>query len=306
MPTFFNQPAVVQHQNAVGFLHGGQPVGDDQGGAPAHGGLQRGLHHAFAFGIKRAGGFVEQEQRRVFQHGPGDGDALALTARQAHAALAQKGVVVIRQRHDELVRKRRMRCRSDFIVAGVGAAVADVLERAGREHHRVLRHDADAPPQRLQVHLVGGHAVERDAAGLRVVKAQQQLKHRALAGTAGADDGDGFARRNLEREITERCLQRTRGVVKGQRLQRDGAAGLGGRHLERRGRRGNRRAASQQLHQALGGTGGAQQIAIHLAQHRKGARQNDHVDNSLAQVAGRDVATHHRLRALVQAPQQRA
>jgi hypothetical protein len=61
----------------------------------------------------------------------------------------------------------------------------------------------------------------------------------------------------------------------------------------------------QQLHQALGGTGGAQQVAIDLAQHRHRARQDDHVHHGLAQVSGADPAGQHRLRALVQAPQQR-
>ena len=61
----------------------------------------------------------------------------------------------------------------------------------------------------------------------------------------------------------------------------------------------------QQLHQALGGTGGAQQVAIDLAQHRKGARQDDHIHHGLSQVSGRHPALHDRLRALVEAPEQR-
>lgn len=28
--------AVVQHQDNIGVLHGGQPMGDDKGGAPSH------------------------------------------------------------------------------------------------------------------------------------------------------------------------------------------------------------------------------------------------------------------------------
>jgi hypothetical protein len=47
---------------------------------PLHGRVQRGLHHALALGVQRAGGFVQQQQRRVLQHGAGDGDALALPA----------------------------------------------------------------------------------------------------------------------------------------------------------------------------------------------------------------------------------
>ena len=50
--------------------------------------LDRLLHRALAFGVERARRLVEQQHRRVAQDRPGDGDALALAARQHHPALA--------------------------------------------------------------------------------------------------------------------------------------------------------------------------------------------------------------------------
>ena len=91
-------------------------------------------------------------------------------------------------------------------VAGLGFAVADVLQRAGGKNHRVLRHDAYALAQVLQRHLAARNAVDQEASGLRVVHAQQQLKHRGLARTAGADDGHGLAGLHIQREIGERVL----------------------------------------------------------------------------------------------------
>ena len=67
--------------------------------------FERGLHHALALGIERAGRLVEQQQRRVLQDRAGDRDALALAARQAHAALAEEGAVALGQRADEVVRE---------------------------------------------------------------------------------------------------------------------------------------------------------------------------------------------------------
>ena len=78
MRALLNQCTVVQHPNHIGLLHGRQTVGNDQGGAALHGFFQSGLHHAFAVRVQRAGGFVQQQQRRVFQHGARDRDALAL------------------------------------------------------------------------------------------------------------------------------------------------------------------------------------------------------------------------------------
>ncbi len=69
-----------------------------------------------------------------------------------------------------------------FRIAGTGAAEADVFHGIGREDHGVLRHDADRIAQILQGQVADVHAIEPDAALLRIVEAQQQLEQRGLAG----------------------------------------------------------------------------------------------------------------------------
>src|SRR6185295_3811092 len=51
--------------------------------------------------------------------------SMALAARQAHPALAEKAAIALRQRQDELVREGGLRRRDHLVVARVGAAVAD-------------------------------------------------------------------------------------------------------------------------------------------------------------------------------------
>jgi hypothetical protein len=53
---------------------------------------QRLLDVALGLGVQRRGGLVEDQDRRVLEHGPGDGDALPLPAGQQHAAIADQGV----------------------------------------------------------------------------------------------------------------------------------------------------------------------------------------------------------------------
>ena len=106
--------------------------------------FERDLHQPFAFGVERAGRFVEQQDRRVAQDRAGDRDALALAARERDAAFAQEGVVALRQLVDEFGGLRGFRRGADFGFARVGTAVAHVLERAVAEDHRVLRHQREA------------------------------------------------------------------------------------------------------------------------------------------------------------------
>ena len=161
----------------VGLLHGREAVGDDEGGAMAHRRLERGLDHALAFGVEGAGRFVEEEQRRVLQHRPGDRDPLALPAREADAALAEEGLVALGQGGDEVVRVGGGRGGDHLGVAGRGPAVADVLHRVGREDHAVLRDDADPRAQRLEGDALDPGAVDPHRARLDVVEAQDQLEH---------------------------------------------------------------------------------------------------------------------------------
>ena len=64
--------------------------------------------------IDGAGGVVEHEDARVGEEGAGDGDALALAARQVVTTLADDGVVAVVKSEDEIVSLgrpwRRPRC----------------------------------------------------------------------------------------------------------------------------------------------------------------------------------------------------
>ena len=82
MRALLDDVAVVHHDDAVGLFDGGQAVGNDDAGAAVHQTLQGLLDEAFGFVVKRAGGFVQEQYRGVFQDGAGDGYALALASRE--------------------------------------------------------------------------------------------------------------------------------------------------------------------------------------------------------------------------------
>src|SRR5208283_5553937 len=89
--------AIREDQNAVHVAQSAETVGDDQAGAAGRQLVERLLHAAFAEGVERAGGFVEQQDGRVAQDGAGDSDALALAAgEEFSAALAAERRVALR------------------------------------------------------------------------------------------------------------------------------------------------------------------------------------------------------------------
>jgi hypothetical protein len=80
-----------------------EAMGDDETGAAGHQRSEGLLDEPLVFRVELAGGFVENQDVRIGEHGAGDGDALALPAGEAQAALADRRVVTLGQFGDEVV-----------------------------------------------------------------------------------------------------------------------------------------------------------------------------------------------------------
>ena len=113
-----------------------------------------------------------------------------------------------------------------------------------------------------------------DAARPRIVEAQQQLEHRALAGARRADERDRLAGRDVEREIVERAAIRdatdsgtSRCSKRDARRdrRRETATGCGGATIAG--------VRVQQFHQPLHRAGRALHFAPHLAERGGGDRR---------------------------------
>src|SRR6266436_1886818 len=65
---------------------------------------------------------LQSHQRRIAQDGAGNGDTLALAARQRHAALAELRLETLRQAADEFAGMRQIGGAFDLGIAGIGPA----------------------------------------------------------------------------------------------------------------------------------------------------------------------------------------
>ena len=145
--------------------------------------------------VDGAGGVVEDEDRRVDQQGPGDGDALALAAGQGVAPLADDRVVALGQLADELVgarppwrpprcrRSRPRACRRRCCPGsraekrkGSSSTMPTWARRLSRVRSRTSWPSIS--------HRAAGHVVE----------AGEQPGHRRLARAGPPDQGDRLAR----------------------------------------------------------------------------------------------------------------
>ena len=148
-----------------------------------------------------------------------------------------------------------------LLVARVPIAVTQVVARARGEDHRFLRHDRDALANVGGIGVAQVDSVEQHAAGLRIVKAFGELEEGRLAGARGTDEREPLARADVQREVVQRRCVGARRVAERHILELERAQrgigqchGLGGRRDVGLG--------VEQLRQAFGRAGGAQQVAI--------------------------------------------
>src|SRR4029077_15287798 len=182
--------AVLQHENHVRATNGGQAVGNDKRGAANHEIAERALHVHLRLGIQLRGGFIKNEDGRIFQNGAGDGDALALAAAEASAALADHGVVALRQFHDEIVRQGGF-CGVDHALLGnILQAVADVVPRRIVKQDVFLSDHGNLLAQGFDSDTADVHAVEANGAGGGLVEARQQIDQGGFSRAARTDQGD--------------------------------------------------------------------------------------------------------------------
>ena len=129
----FDEAAVVEDENPIDIANGGQAVGDDKGGAAAHQFAEAGQDEFFVFDVEGAGRFVQEEDRRVFQKGAGEIDALTFAHGETGGGFADDGVVALGQAFDELGGLGGTGGGFDFSGRGAGAAIADVFGDGGGE-----------------------------------------------------------------------------------------------------------------------------------------------------------------------------
>ena len=216
--------AAVEHHDAVRVLDGRQPVGDDDGGAPAHQRLERRLHVALRFGIERGGGLVEHQHRRVLQQRARDRQPLALPPGELHPVLADEGRESLRHLADELHRVRRLGGRDDVLLRrAVHRPVGDVGRHRVVEQHDVLAHQRDVGAQALERERLEIVPVEQHAPAGRAIEARHQVRERRLARPRGADQRHRLAGCDRKLDAVERRPFRV-AVVKTHVLEPDLAA----------------------------------------------------------------------------------
>jgi hypothetical protein len=157
-------------------------------------------------GVERRGDLVEQHEARLHRKGAGDGDTLLLAARELHRiSIDLVGEIdepehLVRETPRRVVRHALAGCRTERDIA---------LDAEMWEEVVTLEDDADGTTQGLELAAIApiDAAVELDGAAIGDLEPIDATEQRALARTAGADDGDDLAGLDGERDVLQRLMR---------------------------------------------------------------------------------------------------
>ena len=119
------------------------------------------MDQGFALAVGGAGEFVEDQNARIAQDDPRQGQTLFLAARQLAANLADARLIALGLRQNEFVREGPLRRRLDVLLLGPARAVGDVVVNGVVEQDRILRDNADLLAQTAQIDFAEIVTVDR-------------------------------------------------------------------------------------------------------------------------------------------------
>ena len=156
------------------MLHCREPVRDHQGGFALALRLHSGDYLGLRPGIQRAGGFVQDQNGRVFQKSSGQADALFLPAGEADAFGACERLVAVWQCHNKIISHGIPGCLPDFFLSGIFPAKADIFFNGSVKQISVLLHIGDLRPQIGQLQASDVFSVYVNIAGIRFIETGDQ------------------------------------------------------------------------------------------------------------------------------------
>ncbi len=109
-----NDLTILEDENFISLLNGGEAVGNDKAGPTFHQSTHGLLYQEFQPGINRGGCFIQNQNLRVSQEGPSNGQKLLLTQGDVAGFLIHFHIVATWQGADKVVNIGCLGCGNDF------------------------------------------------------------------------------------------------------------------------------------------------------------------------------------------------
>ena len=120
--------------------------------------------------IHRAGGLIQNQDRRLRYGCPGNIQKLPLPLGEIGPVLLQNSVVAMLQILDEEMCRGDLRCLLHLLIRGVQPSVPDVFPHRTGKQVRILQHHGNIAAQKSPLDPFDGNSVHSDGSRLNIIK----------------------------------------------------------------------------------------------------------------------------------------
>ena len=201
MITALDDLSILQNHDGVGVPHGGETVGDHEGGPFCHQTVHALLDVLFCSRIDGARRFIEDQDRCPGYRRSRDIKKLSLALTQVRAIALQNRVIALGKPHDKGMGRCHLRRLNNFLVGGIKPSVPDIFHNRSRKQMRILKHHGNVAAQVVPLNMADINAVDGDGPALDIVEAVDEVRDRRLSGSRGTHEGDLLSRPRVEADI---------------------------------------------------------------------------------------------------------
>ena len=140
MRPFLRCRSTVNHKDLIRIFNRCQPVGNRDDCLPTGQFRDGFLDQMLILRVDACRGFIQNNNRGILQHRPGNRNPLLFAAGQCAAALADYRIVSPRQRYDEIMASCRLCCRYDFFLCSIRPSETDVVPDRIVEQIHILKY----------------------------------------------------------------------------------------------------------------------------------------------------------------------
>ena len=177
----------------------GNGVGDNDDGAVLLDRVDRGLDLLRGNGVQRSCGLVQEDNGRVLEEHPRDGDPLLLAAGKVRRSRFE----TLRQGRDLIVDTRLARCFVHLFEGGARLAVPDILHDGPVENMVLLQDQADVFAQVMRVPVAEVHPIQGNGPAVGLVELVQQVHDGRFPRAAETDEGCNLAAVHLQGHVVQ-------------------------------------------------------------------------------------------------------
>lgn len=182
--------SVVDHENPVRIFNSRKTVRNDERGTALQQAFDSLLHLNFCLCVDAGRRLVENQNPRIRHHRSGKGEKLALAVGKTGTALADLGVVAVRQFYDKVMGMHGLCGGNDFFLRGIELSIRNVVANRAGEEKVVLGHNAHLGTQAVDGDIRQAVAVDADRSRSNIVETADQIDNGRLSSAGRADECD--------------------------------------------------------------------------------------------------------------------